>query len=259
MRYSELKPILKEGGRVFKDQTGQHFTTRIAREAIPETIQWLEQLVGIPLADNVLGSVGKRDTSGDLDIAIDENIISKDLLVNILSNYAESIGKDPKKYVKKSGISVHFVTPIRGDPQQGYVQTDFMVGSNLDQMKFGLWSDGDKSKYSGAERNLLMSSIAKSLGDLKYSWKDGLINRSTNEVLTTHPDAIARILLGSDASRSDLDNVETIMHKLDKRRLGYLEKLIDVLLDPTDKRPIMIKRDAEEAERIRRAFIALQP
>jgi hypothetical protein len=257
MRFREFN-ILVEGGNIFKDATGTPITTRIAKEAIPETIQWLETITGLPLVDNTLGSVGKKESSGDLDIAVDENAISKDQLVDRLTKFVQKMGKDPKAWIRKSGISVHFLTPIRGDVQQGYVQTDFMFGKDIEQMKFGLYSAGDASKYSGADRNLLMSSIAKSTG-MKYSWQKGLMNRESEQVITTNPDAVAQYLLGQGAARKDLESVESIMSVLAKnpKRVEFLRNLEKKLREPADKKPGVIKADNEEADRIANALRAL--
>ena len=261
MRYFEFKQKVMEGGNMFKDASGQAITTRINQADINPTIQWLENITGLPLVDNTLGSVGKKATSGDLDIAVDQKAISKDELVAKLSQFVTSKGEDPKAWIKKSGISVHFLTPIDGNVQRGYVQTDFMFGDDIEQMKFGLHSAGDASKYSGADRNLLMSSIAKSQGDLKYSWQKGLMNRQTEQVLTTNPDAIAAALLGQGATRQDLDSVESIMTWLqtnNPKRIEFLRSLAPKLRDITNKKPGQIKVDNEEADRIENALKAIQ-
>jgi hypothetical protein len=260
MRYFEFKTLVMEGGNIFKDASGQAVTTRINQSDIAPTIQWLESITGLPLVDNTLGSVGKKESSGDLDIAVDSNAISKDDLVAKLSQWVASKGEDPKAWIKKSGISVHFLTPINGNVQTGFVQTDFMFGDDIEQMKFSLWSAGDASKYSGADRNLLMSSIAKSQGDLKYSWQKGLMNRSTEQVLTTNPDAIAAALLGQGASRKDFDSVESIMSALARnpKRVEFLKALVPKLRSTENKKPGVIKADNEEADRIEHALRALQ-
>ena len=270
MRYFEFRQTIMEGGNVFKDASGQIQTTRINKADINPTIQWLENITGLPLVDNTLGSVGKKATSGDLDIAVDQKAISKDQIYSRLVAWVQKQGipqdqivntsKFKNGWVDKTGISVHFKTPIQGNPQIGFVQTDFMFGDDIEQMKFGLYSAGDESKYSGADRNLLMSSIAKSQGDLKYSWQKGLINRSTEQVLSTNPDVIAATLLGQGATRKDLDSVETIMNWLKAKnpnRIEFLKALVPKLRSPDNKKPGVIKVDNEEADRIENAFRAL--
>lgn len=250
---------LMEGGNVFKDETGAVVTTRINLSDIAPTIKWLEKITGLPLQQNVLGSVGKKASSGDLDIAVDQNKVSKDDLVNKLSKYATAQGDDPKNWVKKSGISVHFKTPIKGDSKKGFVQTDFMFGEDVEQMKFGLFSAGEKSKFTGADRNLLMSSVAKSLpGDFKYSWQKGLIKRSTGDSISKNPAEIAKVLLGPTSKPADLDSVETIMTaiKKDPKRLAGLKQSMEKLRSIEGKKASEIKADAEEADRIQRFLSA---
>lgn len=260
MRLYEFFGIpLLEGGNVFKDADGVVVTQRITKVDIIPTIQWLENITGLPLVDNTLGSVGKKESSGDLDIAVDQNAISKDDLVKKLSDWVTAQGGNSKEWVKKSGISVHFKTPIKGNTDNGFVQTDFMFGDDLEQMKFGLFAAGDTSKFSGADRNLLMSSLAKSIqGDFKYSWQKGLIKRSTSEPISKNPDDIAKVLLGKNLSRNDLDSVETIVAALKKNpnRIRDLETLIINLRSSEGKKPSDAKSDADEADRITTALTA---
>ena len=69
--------ILKEGGNVFKVD-GKPATQRINLADIQPTINYLEKLTGLPLSDNMLGTTGKKSSSGDLDLAVDQTKISKD-------------------------------------------------------------------------------------------------------------------------------------------------------------------------------------
>ena len=255
MRITEFRSIINEGGNIFKDSDGNILTTRINRADIIPTIKWLEQITNLPLLTNTLGSVGKKESSGDLDIAVDQNVISKEDLINKLTSWAKANNVNPKDYIKKSGISVHFKTPIDGDPKNGWVQTDLMFGDDINHMKFGLFSAGDKTKFSGADRNLLLSSIAKSLpDDLKYSWQKGLINRSTGESITKNPDLIAQILLGNKKyNKDDLDSVESIMAaiKQNPARFQMLADLSNKLSDQTGKTPADIHANSEESSRIK--------
>ena len=56
---------LYEGGNVFKDVKGIPTTQRIAKDNVVPTVQWLEQLTGLNLQDNMLGTTGRAATSGD--------------------------------------------------------------------------------------------------------------------------------------------------------------------------------------------------
>ena len=119
---------LLEGGNVFKNGDGQSLTQRINQTDVKSTLAWLEEMLpDLDLQNNTLGSTGIKDTSGDLDIAVDANRVSKEQLVAQLSQWAVSQGFKPEDYVRKSGTAVHFKTPIDGRPDRGYVQTDFML------------------------------------------------------------------------------------------------------------------------------------
>ena len=95
--------IINEGGNIFKDEDGRALTQRINQTDVRPTIAWLEQLTGLPLLDNTLGSTGRKPTSGDLDLAVDANQMTKDQLTNLLVQWCRSHGLKPEDYVKKSG------------------------------------------------------------------------------------------------------------------------------------------------------------
>ncbi|CAB4138138.1 hypothetical protein UFOVP328_331 [uncultured Caudovirales phage] len=203
---------LHEGGNIFKDASGRALTQRINQTDVKSTIAWLEQLTGLELQDNTLGSTGRKATSGDLDLAVDANQITKDQLVQHLTQWAQSHGLKPEEYIRKSGISVHLKTPINGRPDQGHVQTDFMFLKDVPFSKFILSAPGN-SNYRGQDRNVLMNSIAKSMG-YKLNQTAGLQDRATNEIISNDPDQIAKILLNKSATRNDLHSVETIIAAL---------------------------------------------
>jgi len=200
---------LYEGGNVFKTAEGAPATIRIARENVVATVQWLEQLTGLNLADNMLGSTGRKETSGDLDLGIDETKITKDVLIQQLLRKGISA-----EDIKKSGDSVHLKTPILGDKSNGYVQTDFMFG-DPEWQKFAL-NVGDSS-FKGVHRALLLASVAKAQG-MKWSYKNGLMDRETDEIISKDPAEIAEKLIGG--TPADLLSVETIIKKI-KNRTDY--------------------------------------
>lgn len=206
-----------EGGNVFKDKMGVPLTRRIKQDEIPGTIQWLEAVTNLDLhgADDPatnypvkwLGSTGKKADSGDLDLAVELKDITKPELKAKLDSYVTSQKQDPRDFVRLTGEAVHFKTPIMGDSNNGFVQTDFMFMPNIDWGAFFL-SGGVDSQYKGMFRNVLMSSIAKSQG-LKASAK-GITSRTTDQVITMDPDRAAEILLGPNMKRNNLKNVESI-------------------------------------------------
>lgn len=218
-----MKKRINEGGNIFKNQEGQPGTIRINRTDVEPTVQWLEQITGLELTDNKLGTTGLAPSSGDIDLAVDQNKINKEQLIAKLSGWLRSKNLNPADYIKKSGVSVHFKTPIQGNEKNGHVQTDFMFGEP-EWMKFSL-SGTVGSNFKGADRHVMMASIAKPQG-YKWSFKSGLIDRATNEVVTKDPDKIAELLLGKGATAKDLSTVETIHAKI-KNRSDFNELIQD--------------------------------
>jgi hypothetical protein len=222
---------LIEGGNVFKNGNGQALTQRINQTDIDPTVTWLEELTGLDLHGELdpdtadqshpqgyperwLGSTGKKESSGDLDLGIDAREFTKDQMVARLSQWCQSHGFKPEEYIKKSGSIVHFKTPITGRPQNGYVQTDFTFLAKPKWSQFVL-SGGLGSQYQGRERNVMMNSIAKAMG-YKLNQNDGIMDRATNQLITDDPDKVAKILLNPRATRADLRNVEGILKALEK-------------------------------------------
>lgn len=216
--------FLKEGGNVFKDANGELLTGRINQSDVAPTVKWLETITGLSLQDAMLGTTGKSPTSGDLDLGVDESKITKDELVSKLSQWAQSQQQDAKQWVRKSGISVHFKTPIQGDVKKGYVQTDFMFGEPTWQ-KFSLQGGVTGSEYKGMDRHILLASISKALG-YRWSHNYGLLNRESNQPVSKDPDRIAQLLLGVDHTAKDLVSVESI-HKIIKNRSDYTQLVAD--------------------------------
>jgi len=204
---------LFEGGNVFKTAEGQSATTRISRENVMPTVQWLEELTGLNLADNMLGSTGRKETSGDLDLGIDDTKITKDVLIQQLLKRGIKA-----EDIRKSGDSVHLKTPILGDKSNGYVQTDFMFGDPEFQ-KFAL--NTGESAYKGVHRAILLASIAKAQG-MKWSYKNGLMDRDSNEIITKNPTEIAQNLI--NGTPADMTSVESIIKKI--KELPNYEELV---------------------------------
>ena len=214
---------LNEGGNVFKDADGKPLTQRISQSDVMPTAQWLEKITGLDLTTDKdprdgkpvkwLGSTGRKADSGDLDMSVDAQEMSKDQLVTVLSNWAKSKGVDPARYIRKSGSAVHFFTAIGGDPKNGFVQTDFMFSNKPRWTQFVLSSD-PRSKFKGALRNIMMNSMSKALG-YKLNQNDGIMNRATNELITDDPAMVAQMLLSPNSSPADLYSVESILKALE--------------------------------------------
>jgi len=166
----------------------------------------------------MLGSTGRKATSGDLDLAVDASKHTKDKLYQQLI----AKGTDPKD-LAKSGDSVHYKTPINGDPANGYVQTDFMFG-NPEWQQFA-FNASSESEFKGVHRAILLASIAKARG-MKWSYKYGLVSRETNKVISNDPEEIAKMLIGG--TRKDLASVESINAQA-KKNNDYEELVADAV------------------------------
>ena len=216
-----MNNILNEGGNIFKGDEGGSETIRIKRDDVDTTLKWLEGILGIDLVDYKLGTTGRKETSGDLDIAIDEDKVSKDDLIKKLMAWvnenhpeldlANSDAKEMKQkirqWIAKSGTSVHFKTPIRGDEANGFVQTDLMFG-NPDFMLWAVKGEMGPSEYRGGDRQNLINAIATQRG---YAWSAffGLKDRETGE-RTNDPQDVVDKVLGPGHKPEDFDSIYTL-------------------------------------------------
>jgi len=190
--------FLVEGGNQFKNpKTGEVLTRSIKQTDVKPTVLWLEQLTGLPLLDNMLGSTGLRAESGDIDLAVDKTQTPKSRLYGILKNWAESQDLDPavviaggtardKKPTEYETMS--FMAPVAGKPQLGFVQVDFMFEPNIEWARFA-------KRWSG-----------------QYGLKD----RATGEMITTDPTEIAELILYPGATPKDLSGVEAVVTALQR-------------------------------------------
>jgi hypothetical protein len=241
-----------EGGNVFKDAMGVPLTQRIQQADIPGTVQYLETVTGLDLSGpddpntgypvKWLGSTGKKSDSGDLDLAVMLSDTTKPQLKAKLDQFVTQQGQDPRDFVRLSGEAVHFKTPILGNAKNGFVQTDFMFLPDLGWGSFFL-AGGQDSNYKGNLRNILMSSIAKTLG-LKVGPK-GVVSRTTDQVISLDPDVAAEYLLGTGRTKKDLKNVETIYKNLasDPDRDAKLKDFREYLAREGVQEPQIVKEN----------------
>ncbi len=127
---------------------------------IEPTLKALEKVLGIDIHDNVLGSVGKKEFSGDIDVALQID-------TDKIPEFVERLKKTPLILdIKRSSVIMTKVQIVDYDPEKqtskertGYVQVDFMPG-DPEWMKTFYHAPHEKdSKYKGVFRNLLISSI----------------------------------------------------------------------------------------------------
>lgn len=233
---------LMEGGNVFKTQDKTPLTQRIATADVEATVKFLEKITGLDFTRELdpedqkpvkwLGTTGRkvhadgtfeRNSSGDLDLSVDLSAVSKEEVIDKLMAWCRSkkipeadiLNKGTKKtdgWIKDAGDTVHFRTPILGDPKRGYAQTDFMFHVNPRFQQGSLRGGLADSPYRGEHRHILLSSIARARG-LKYSPKFGLVDPDTNEPQAGGDDwdRIAQTLLGRGATARDTRSMESIL------------------------------------------------
>lgn len=155
MKLSELS-VIEEGGAATADAG----TTRIKRADIPATIKHASELSGVPVKDlHKLGSTGKTPDSGDIDLGVDVHKYDAERI------HARMISKlGDKGGVFNKGTKVgSYAVPIKGNPEKGLVQVDFMYTPNTEWAKFAYHSEGEGSKYKGAVRTILLMAVAAGL------------------------------------------------------------------------------------------------
>ena len=137
-------------------------------DEIEPTLSKLEKSLGVDLKNNVLGSVGKTQFSGDIDVALQ-------IEPEAIPGFVERLKTNPDIMdMSKSSVIMTKVKIVDYDPTKdtdrprtGYVQLDFMPG-DPGWLKTYYHSAGDESKYKGVYRNILLATIA-ALFDMKNS------------------------------------------------------------------------------------------
>jgi len=234
---------INEGGNVFKQADKTPLTRRILTSEIASTISWLEQITGLDFTldrdeENVpikwLGTTGRKKgteeqpgSSGDLDLSVDETQVSKEELISKLAAWCRQQGipdeqisntaKDKTNWIEKSGDNVHFKTPVNGNPDNGYAQTDFMFSGDPIWQQFAMRGGREGSQFTGESRAILLASIVSTLHPgLKYSYKHGLVDRATNTTVENgkNPATISK-LTGIPVAK--LNTADDILDAVSKR------------------------------------------
>ena len=142
---------------------------------INPTLTALQKKLGLDLKNNTLGSVGKKEFSGDIDIAVDIDPAEAAKLAERLKTIPEildlSRGSVISTKVKIANYDPSKKSPDPTKPRTGYVQIDFMFG-NPQWLKDFYHAPYEKdSKYKGVHRNILISAIAAHLDKIESKEK----------------------------------------------------------------------------------------
>ena len=172
---AESAELIKEGGNAI---TG---VDRIElKNIIPTVNQIIEQYIN-PVFPNsaldrnvfLLGSTGKKESSGDLDLGFDLTFdselhdISIESAVGQLYDYIKSIGQVEVKINEFTHDMIHFGFPQydeNGNSIGKTVQVDILFTVTPDFCKFYMYSPSQsESSYKGAHRNDLLRAVAKTI------------------------------------------------------------------------------------------------
>lgn len=257
--------ILKEGGNIFRQvpkDPDTAITQRIATDDIQPTVDWMNKTFGFKFGpEEMLGTTGKKrhedgtfekNSSGDIDLNTDTNELPKEEIISKLTNWCQKRGIPDLEILNKgrtftagwvaiAGDQIHFRTPIKGDPKNGFVQTDFMLTTNPNLQRGA--KRGGTEKFTGADRAVMLSSLARGRG-LKFSPKFGVVDPNKgDEVVADQWDKIAVILLGKGATEQDTHTVEQMLAKI-KNDPNY-EELIAGIKTSFEKQGRMFPESAK--------------
>lgn len=144
---------------------------------------------------------GKKDESGDLDIAVNFKKIENDLNISNGQNYIFNFLKEHGFDVRKVGDLISFRFPIQGSQLKNdeYVQVDLFNSDDLEFSKWRMFSPvlkksneilkNDESKYKGVHRFIAITSLIKIISlalnneindDDKFTGPDGVIYPGKN-------------------------------------------------------------------------------
>ena len=181
--------ILSEGGSM--PGVGAIHIDEINPTLIP-----LEKELGIDLRNNALGSAGKREFSGDIDVALK---IDADKIPEFVERLKKSsqVLDIAKSSVIMTKVKIMDFDENRDDgrPRTGFVQIDFMPG-DPDWLKTYYHSPNEKdSQYKGVYRNIMIASIAgtKNIEDSEDKIEDGRPLQSKRFMFSPR-DGLVRVL-----------------------------------------------------------------
>ena len=240
--------LVLEGGNAFADVGTIHISE------IEPTLRWMEKEFGMSnLGDRVLGSVGKAEYSGDIDVAIDSEEIDMTEFSTMLRTKLgdQSVTGVAGNVTVRVPIANFDESKDGRQPRTGFVQVDFIPGEPT-WMKTFFHSAGDASKFKGIHRNMAIIAVANVLGvkstkeqdgfdrpvsTVRWQWglKSGLIkvrkssrkNKNTGKWIKkqdtenlseplTDPKKIAQVLFKGKAGPEALDSMETVIDAFKK-------------------------------------------
>lgn len=253
-----VRQVLAEGGNAFPDVGAIHISE------VEPTLKAIADFLGMPeVVNNALGSVGKSEYSGDIDIVVD---MTPDAVKELSHEIRNKLGNQS---VAGVAGNVAFRFPISNydeskdgrQPRTGKVQVDLIPGE-VEWFKTFYHSPGDASKLKGVHRNIGLAMLAKNLDAeaseevdsfdrpvelTRWMWgqKNGLtrihrtsqrnqrtgdwLKKQNTEQLTKplkDPAQIAKVLFRGKAGPEALNSIETMVDAIKK---AYSKKEQDAI------------------------------
>jgi hypothetical protein len=232
-------------------------------DEINPTLDVLEKALGIDLKNNVLGSVGKKEFSGDIDVALQIDPDDIPAFIDRLKATPAILDIDKSSVIMtKVQIQGYDQSKQTTKPRTGYVQVDFMLGDPGWLKTYYHSPSETESKYKGVFRNIMIATIAavwqredseetiedgRPTESVRWMWSpaDGLVRikrtpvpkangvgytkKNKNEIIgdpIKDAEGIAQAL-GLD-SPQDLNSYESLKKAMEK---NYPKKLTQQILD----------------------------
>lgn len=212
--------ILKEGGNIFQG------TSEFDHKLIPDMMKQINSVMkltgakALPIGSGATPTPGK--ISGDLDMIADAGTLKKHFKIDPADKNAnknvkielEKLFQQAGFETRKSGQIVHVKTNV-GDTAQ---QVDIMVvDDGATAQKFHVHDIPKGSPYKGVHKQMAIAALAKNKtttehpDGFKWSPYKGLVDRTSNELVSNNLDEIAKIIIGPNARARDLGSVESIV------------------------------------------------
>lgn len=226
--------LLNEGGNAIDG------VVRISKNDFNQTIENLFNTVLPKLklkkeSVKIIGSSGKKETSGDIDIAIDINdLIRNNKIVGNLDNVYDFLIEKIKELgfryadLRSLGL-ISFAFPISNKSGE-FVQIDFILTDNLDFTEWIYYGPNElESSYKGLYRNLLLIAIVKysnfkSLKDIEIDGKK--LNVTWERYMLSMKDGLMKIRQTLEGKQKILKNPKTFDRQFLTKDKNLIIKII---------------------------------
>jgi hypothetical protein len=227
------------------------------------TTGFLEMSLGLSARHySLIGSAGKKDYSGDIDIAVSKNVLcsmyDEKLLPLIIRRRVRERGYEAE--IISSGDIVSILYPIWPSEDE-FVQIDLMISPNLEFSRWIFYAPNEsESDWSGKYRNILLSSIVSVIKQESIETKDERVitwsklmlhythglHQATQTIkgktkllknpktiekrfLTSDPKEITTILFGDSYSPEDVMTFENVWRIISSPSYIHSDKFVEIM------------------------------